>query len=118
MGQRLMLSASDIFLGWAEGKFGNHFYVRQLRDMKIKPLTDLFNPSVMCQYGELCGWALAHSHARSGDAAKISGYLGKKTDFDEALADFAESYADQNELDYQALQQAVRKGHLEAYIES
>lgn len=118
MGQRLMLSASDIFLGWSEGQYGNHFYVRQMRDMKIKPLTDLFTPSVMRQYGELCGWALAHSHARSGDSAKIAGYLGKKEDFDEAMADFAESYADQNELDYQALQRAVQEGRLEVYIES
>ena len=113
-----MLSASDIFLGWTEGERGNHFYVRQLRDMKIKPLTEIFTPSVMRQYGELCGWALAHSHARSGDSPKIAGYLGKKEDFDEALADFAESYADQNELDYQALQRAVREGRIEVYIEN
>jgi hypothetical protein len=113
-----MLSASDIFLGWAEGKDANHFYIRQMRDMKLKPLVELFTPSVMTQYAELCGWALAHSHARSGDAAKIGGYLGKKDGFDEALADFAESYADQNEQDYKALQRAVQEGRLEAYIES
>jgi uncharacterized protein (DUF2252 family) len=118
MGQRLMLSASDIFLGWVEGKDGNHFYIRQLRDMKLKPLVELFNPSVMTQYAELCGWALANAHARSGDSAKIAGYLGKKDDFDEALADFAESYADQNELDYQALQRAVQDGRLDVYMES
>jgi uncharacterized protein (DUF2252 family) len=118
MGQRLMLSASDIFLGWTEGEHSNQFYVRQMRDMKIKPLVDLFTPSTMNQYAELCGWALAHAHARSGDAAKIAGYLGKKDEFDEALADFAESYADQNELDYKALQRAVQEGRLEVYIES
>ncbi len=118
MGQQLMLSASDIFLGWVESEEGNHFYIRQLRDMKVKPLVEMFNPSVMNQYAELCGWVLAHAHARSGDAAKIAGYLGKKSEFDEALADFAESYADQNELDYQALQHAVQQGRLEVYIES
>ncbi|MDP3008070.1 MAG: DUF2252 domain-containing protein [Methylococcales bacterium] len=118
MGQRLMLSASDIFLGWVEGKEGNHFYIRQLRDMKLKPLVELFTPSVMNQYADLCGWVLAHAHARSGDAAKIAGYLGKKEDFDEALADFAEAYADQNEQDYKALQRAVHEGRLEVYIES
>lgn len=117
MGQRLMLSASDIFLGWVEGKDGNHYYIRQMRDMKMKPLVELFSPSVMNQYAELCGWAVAGSHARSGDAAKIAGYLGKKQDFDEALADFAEAYADQNELDYKALVQAVQKGRLEVYLE-
>jgi len=117
MGQRLMLSASDIFLGWVEGKDGNHYYIRQMRDMKMKPLVELFTPSVMNQYGELCGWALAAAHARSGDAAKIAGYLGKKEDFDEALADFSEAYADQNELDHKALVQAVQKGRLEVYLE-
>jgi uncharacterized protein (DUF2252 family) len=117
MGQRLMLSASDIFLGWTEANNGKHFYIRQLRDMKMKPLVELFTPSVMNQYAELCGWALAQAHARSGDAAKISGYLGKKEDFDIAIADFSESYADQNEGDYKALVHAVQKGRLEVYIE-
>ena len=116
MGQRLMQSATDIFLGWTETENG-HFYIRQMRDMKIKPLVELFTPPVMAQYAEACGWALARAHARSGDAAKIAGYLGKKEDFDEALADFAEAYADQNELDYKALVQAVQKGRLEVYLE-
>ncbi len=116
MGQRLMLSSSDIFLGWVKTKNGE-FYIRQLRDMKIKPLVELFTPSVMNSYAKLCGWALASSHARSGDAAKIAGYLGKREDFDEALADFSEAYADQNEQDHQALVQAVREGRLEAYLE-
>ena len=88
-----------------------------MRDMKLKPLVELFTPFVMSQYAELCGWALASAHARSGDAAKIAGYLGKKEDFDEALADFSESYADQNELDYKALVKAVQQGRLEVYLE-
>ena len=117
MGQRLMLSSSDIFLGWTEANNGKHFYIRQLRDMKLKPLVELFTPVVMNQYAEYCGWALASSHARSGDAAKIAGYLGKKEDFDSAIADFSESYADQNELDYKALVQAVQQGRLDVYIE-
>jgi len=116
MGQRLMQSSSDIFLGWTETVNG-HFYIRQLRDMKVKPLVELFTPPVMNQYAEMTAWALAGAHARSGDAAKIAGYLGKKEDFDEALADFSESYADQNELDHQALVQAVREGRLEVYLE-
>ncbi len=117
MGQRLMQSATDIFLGWTETELGNHFYIRQMRDMKIKPLVELFGPALMNQYAEVCGWALARAHARSGDAAKIAGYLGKKEDFDVALADFSESYADQNEKDYQGLVQAVREGRLEVYLE-
>jgi uncharacterized protein (DUF2252 family) len=117
MGQRLMQSATDIFLGWTETDIGNQFYIRQMRDMKIKPLVELFGPALMNQYAEACGWALARAHARSGDAAKIAGYLGKKEDFDEALADFSVAYADQNEKDYQALVQAVREGRLEVYLE-
>jgi len=117
MGQRLMQSATDIFIGWTEGELGYHFYIRQMRDMKLKPLVELFGSDLMNQYAEACGWALARAHARSGDAAKIAGYLGKKEDFDEALADFSESYADQNELDYQRLVQAVREGRLEVYLE-
>lgn len=117
MGQRMMQSASDIFLGWAENEMGNHFYVRQLRDMKVKPQVELLGPAVMNQYAEFCALALARAHARSGDAAKIAGYLGKKEDFDQALADFAVSYAAQNEKDYQALVRAVREGRLEAYLE-
>ncbi|MGZ8908707.1 MAG: DUF2252 domain-containing protein [Methylococcaceae bacterium] len=117
MGQRLMLSTSDIFLGWTETELGNHFYIRQMRDMKVKPMVELFSPQVMNQYAEITAWALAGAHARSGDAAKIAGYLGRKEDFDMALADFSESYADQNEQDYKALVQAVQKGRLEVYLE-
>jgi uncharacterized protein (DUF2252 family) len=117
MGQRLMQSVSDIFLGWADTDRGNQFYIRQMRDMKIKPMVELFSPSVMEQYAELCGRALAGAHARSGDAAKIAGYLGKKEDFDDALADFSEAYADQNEKDYKALVRAVQEGRLEVYLE-
>ena len=117
MGQRLIQPVSDIFLGWAEGKLGNHFYIRQLRDMKIKPQVEIFEPSTMKVFADLCGWALAAAHARSGDSAKIAGYLGKKEDFDEAIADFAEAYADQNESDHQALVRAVREGRLEVYLE-
>jgi len=116
MGQRLMQSSTDIFLGWTETEKG-HFYIRQMRDMKVKPLVELFGPALMNQYAEMAAWALASAHARSGDAAKIAGYLGKKEDFDEALADFAEAYADQNEKDYKALVQAVQKGRLEVYLE-
>jgi uncharacterized protein (DUF2252 family) len=117
MGQRLTQSASDIFLGWTEGIEGRHFYVRQLRDMKIKPLIEIFDATVMRQYAELCGWALAHAHARSGDAARIAGYLGKRDTFDTALAAFGERYADQNERDYDALKRAVASGRIEAAAE-
>lgn len=116
-GCRMMQSASDMFLGWTEGEHGRQFYVRQLKDMKIKPMSELFTPSVMRQYAKLCGWSLAHAHARSGEPAKISGYLGKNDNFDEAIADFAVAYADQSEKDHEILMQAVRANKLEVFIE-
>ena len=117
-GLRLMQSASDLFLGWTKGREGRHFYVRQLHDMKIKMLVELFTPKVMLQYAEYCGWALARAHARSGHPALIAGYMGKGDEFDEALANFAISYTQQNERDFEALVQAVRKGRIEVYTES
>ena len=112
-GCRLMQSASDLFLGWMIGPEGRHFYVRQLKDMKISALVELFNRSLMTQYAELCGWTLARAHARSGESARISGYLGKSDRFDEAIADFSAAYADQTERDHKRLRKAVRDGRLE-----
>lgn len=116
-GYRMMQSASDIFLGWAEGAEGRQFYIRQLRDMKIKPMVEVFTPSVMNQYAGLCGWTLARAHARSGEPAKISGYLGGGDKFDEAVADFAVAYADQTERDHEVLMTAARAGKLEIHVE-
>ena len=117
-GYRLMQSASDIFLGWTKGKLGRHFYVRQLRDMKLTPLVDLFSPGLMVQYAEFCGWTLARAHARSGAPAQISGYLGKSDAFDKAIAAFASAYADQSERDHAILKKAVRSGRVEVVMEA
>ena len=116
-GCRMMQSASDLFLGWAEGHQGAHFYVRQLRDMKVKPMVEVFTPIDMEQYAAWCGWTIAHCHARSGEPAKIVGYLGKSDRFDEAIADFAAAYADQTEQDYDLLLKAARDGKIEVFIE-
>lgn len=116
-GQRLMQSASDIFLGWTHGSSGRHFYLRQLRDMKIKPLVETYNPTLMKFYSEVCAWTLARAHAKSGDAAKISGYLGKNDLFDRAITDFSMRYSAQNEKDYQALVKAVKNGKIEVNLE-
>jgi uncharacterized protein (DUF2252 family) len=116
-GYRMMQSASDLFLGWTEGQLGRQFYVRQLKDMKIKPIVEVFTPGVMLEYAALCGWTLAHAHARSGQPARISGYLGKSDKFDKAIADFSVAYADQSERDHELLVQAVRAGKLEVFIE-
>jgi uncharacterized protein (DUF2252 family) len=113
-GQRLMQSASDMFLGWTELDDQRHFYLRQLRDMKIKPMVEMFTPSLMGQYAQTCAWALARAHARSGESATISGYLGKNDVFDRALAAFAVSYADLNERDHAVLLDAIKKGRIKA----
>ena len=116
-GYRLMQSASDIFLGWTKGKLGRHFYVRRLRDMKISPMVELFKPVMMIQYAEICAGTLARAHARSAEPARIAGYLGKSDVFDEAVADFAVAYADQNERDHAVLQKAVRAGRVDVVME-
>ncbi len=111
-GQRLMQAASDIFLGWTRSDSGHDFYVRQLRDMKIAVDIEKLSVSEMIGYATLCGWALARAHARSGDPATISGYLGNSDVFDRAIADFAVAYANQTECDYQALVDAVKSGRI------
>src|SRR5262245_31835655 len=116
-GCRLMQSASDLFLGWTESQLGRQLYVRQLKDMKIRMPVEVYTPSVMRQYAEACGWTLARAHARSGEPAKISGYLGKSDAFDQAIADFSIAYANQSERDHETLMKAVRAGKLEVFVE-
>jgi uncharacterized protein (DUF2252 family) len=117
VGHRLMQSASDIFLGWTHGRDGRHFYVRQLRDVKIKFRVEKFNSAKMIQFADWCGATLARAHARSGEPAVISGYLGKGDVFDRAILAFAIAYADQTERDHEALAKAVRDGRLMARTE-
>jgi uncharacterized protein (DUF2252 family) len=116
-GQRVMQAASDTMLGWirAPGADGTKrdFYLRQLWDAKGSALVDVMEPKTMEVYAELCGWTLARSHARSGDAVAISAYLGTGDAFDRAIASFSEAYADQNERDYAALKKAAESGRIE-----
>ena len=114
VGQRLMQSASDIFLGWTHGTRGRHFYVRQLRDMKLSAIIEGMDVELLRAHGESCAWALARAHARSGDAASISGYIGSGRTFDSAVAAFSVEYADQAERDYAAFVEAHRDGRVEA----
>lgn len=116
-GQRLMQSSSDIFLGWLRTSRGDDFFVRQLRDMKLSIPMDGYSAKQLERYASICGWTLARAHAKSGDAASISGYLGKSDEFDDAIADFAVAYADQNEADHKTLVEAVKAGRLEALVE-
>jgi len=120
MGQRLMQPASDIFLGWVTAPNGRQFYVRQLRDAKIKPLIETFNAEMLNVYSMACGWVLARAHSKASEiSATISGYLGSSSDaFDRAMGKFALSYADQAERDHAALKAAVRKGEIAVYQEA
>jgi uncharacterized protein (DUF2252 family) len=113
-GQRLMQAASDIFLGWFRGTEGRDFYWRQLKDMKGSANVETMSPDELILYGGICGWALARAHARSGDRVRIASYLGKSERFDGAIAEFAESYADQTERDHAALCAAVKSGRIAA----
>ena len=110
MGQRLMQPNSDIFLGWVTGVNGVHFYVRQLRDAKIKPLIETFDEEMLDLFAKSCGTVLARAHAKAGGVSQISGYLGSGEDFDEAMGRFGIAYADQAERDHAALKAAVRQG--------
>jgi uncharacterized protein DUF2252 len=111
-GQRLLQSASDIFLGWGAEAGGRHYYIRQLRDMKKGPEIEEFWAQRLIDAAVASGWTLARAHARSGDAARISGYLGRSDAFDYALAAFSRAYADQSEKDHQAMRDAVKSGKL------
>jgi uncharacterized protein (DUF2252 family) len=115
-GYRTMQPASDMFLGWTETP-RRHFFVRQLRDIKISVRVETFRSREMEFYARWCGRALALSHARSGSSAMLSGYMGKSDAFDLALADFAVAYADRNERDHAALARAVRRGEVKAQLE-
>ena len=120
-GQHLQQAQSDIFLGWARvpapDGVNRDFYIRQLRDWKFSAPIEQMLPEGMTIYARLCGWTLARAHARSGDRIALAAYLGGSAKFDQAIADFAETYADQNERDYAALQTAVKEGKAQATTE-
>jgi uncharacterized protein (DUF2252 family) len=114
-GQRLMQAASDMFLGWTHDETsGVDYYWRNLRDMKVSANINALGVNPFLSYAELCGGTLARAHARSGDAAGISGYLGKGDVFGQALGRFATAYADQNACDHEALVQAIKDGRVPA----
>jgi uncharacterized protein (DUF2252 family) len=113
-GQRLMQAESDIFLGWtrATGPDGadRDFYVRQLKDWKLSAPIEQMHPRGMKLYATMCGWTLARAHARSGDRIALASYLGRSKAFDHAIADFAETYANQTDQDYTEFQSAAKEG--------
>jgi len=112
-GQRLMQAASDLFLGWSrDASLGVDFYVRQLRDCKTSANVDTMNAAHLVDFAHHCGAALARAHAKTGDAAAISGYIGQGTALDTAIARFAAAYADQTERDYEELKKAAKAGRI------
>jgi uncharacterized protein (DUF2252 family) len=118
-GQRLMQASSDILLGWQRVNQGvdgrpHDYYVRQLWDSKMSANIDTLTPEVLGIYAQLCGWTLARGHSRSGDRIAISSYMGGGDAFPQALARFATAYADQNEIDHQALVKAIANGTVAA----
>ena len=119
-GQHLMQASSDIFLGWVRTQPGRvadeDYYVRQLRDWKVSAVVEHMVPRGMEVYARLCGWTLARAHARAGDRIALAAYLGKSAAFENAVADFAETYADQNERDHAALATEVADGRVAAEL--
>ena len=116
-GQQMLQSASDVFLGWARDDEGRDYYFRQLRDMRMKLDVSRMSRRDWLEFVEICGWALARAHARTGDPAKIAGYLGKNEAFDRAIAEFAVAYSDQTERDHAEVVKAIRAGKLHARTE-
>lgn len=112
MGQKLMQSASDMFLGWTNDHKGRFFYIRQLRDAKVKPVLEIMKEENLTDYAKACGWALARAHARSGDPSVLSGYIGNNDEFANAIAKFSILYQEQNELDYNKMLKAIKEGRL------
>ena len=119
VGQHLMQASSDIFLGWLHVEAGldgkpHDFYARQLKDWKGSAEIEQMIPKAMATYGTLCGWTLARAHARTGDRIAIAAYLGNSDSFDRAIVEFSKAYAEQNERDYHALDDAVTSGKVKA----
>jgi Uncharacterized protein conserved in bacteria (DUF2252) len=119
-GQRLMQGASDIFLGWdsfrGDDGISRDFYLRQLWDWKLSADIDTLSPEALVVYAEICGWTLARAHARSGDPIAMGAYLGGGDRFDRSMVEFASSYADQNQRDFEALTGAIASGAVEAAV--
>jgi uncharacterized protein (DUF2252 family) len=111
-GKRLIQSATDIFVGWGS-LHGKDYYVRQFRDMKIIPKTDLIAPRLI-EFATACGEALARAHARTGDPMAIAAYIGKGAKFAAGIGRFAALYADQNERDHAQLVSAIAAGDVES----
>jgi uncharacterized protein (DUF2252 family) len=113
-GQRRLQATSDILLGWTIGEGGRHLYVRQLQDEKGSAIVEAMTPDDLTTWGELAAWALARGHANAGDPAAIAGYLGTSDEYARAVGEFASTYADQTERDFEAFVRAIKAGRIDA----
>jgi hypothetical protein len=114
----MMQATPDPFLGWSDpAEDGRAFYVRQLKDARLASIGTDIEGGALAFYARLCGRTLARAHARSGDPARIAGYLGDSDTFDQALGEFAMAYADQTAQDHRALLDAIASGRIEAVTE-
>lgn len=116
-GQRLLQATGDIFLGWASIDKGHDYYVRQLRDMKVSAEPETFFPETLVDYAAMCGWVLARAQAKAGNEHFIQGYIGSSDRFSEAMAEYAEAYADQVEVDFAAFKKAIATGRLHTDVD-
>jgi uncharacterized protein (DUF2252 family) len=112
-GQRLIQSASDVFLGWATDREGRCYYLRQLRDKKMSVRLEQFSKGLLVSYAHICGNILARAHCKTAQGPFICGYMGKKDVFAKAICQFATGYADQTERDYNDFMRAIKAGKLE-----
>src|SRR5262249_7678577 len=113
-GQRRLQATSDILLGWTTGEHGRHWYVRQLQDQKGGAVVEAMTIDDLAAWAELCRWALARGHARSGEPEELAAYLGSGDEFDLAISSFASAYADQNDHDHANFVAAIKAGKVHA----
>jgi len=114
VGQRMMQAATDMFLGWTQEPIdGRHFYIRRLKDSRLADIGTQLEAALPF-YASLCGRTLARAHARAGDPAVVSGYIGSGSAFDEAIAEFAVAYADQTEKDWKSFLAAIKADRIAA----
>ena len=112
-----MQAAIDVFLGHMVGGRRRHSHVRQRRDVKVRPMVEVFTPATVRGYARNCGWALARADARSGDPAIVAGHIGGGSVLAEAIADISVAYAEQDGRDHARLVEAIRDGTVEAVFE-
>ncbi|WP_395371059.1 DUF2252 domain-containing protein [Komagataeibacter diospyri] len=124
VGQRIMQAETDIFLGCTHTRSGTdpatsdlsgagrQFYIRRLKDARLVAVGADVTPEGLADYAQLYGRTLARAHARSGDSAFISGYLGKGNVFSDAIGCFSTHYADQTEADWTVFTKAIKAGKI------